>query len=517
MKKIRCFLCGFIILFVFFLFGCEKNLTVNFESSEGDVYETQTVQYDEKIDKPNDPIKEGHTFVGWFYSDERWNFATDVVTENMTLVGKWQINQYTITFDTDGGSIIDPLTKDYNAPIDIPENPTRAGYKFMGWDKEIPTNMPSENMTIKAIWEKRVLIGASGPLSGSTSFYGQAAKKGIELAIEEINAAGGINLNGEMVELELVDFYNDQAVEWIAANAVEELISQKADIIIGSITSGASESLIREAIKYGVPVITPTGTADRLTVGIGGEEREKRTNIFRACFYDSYQGKYMAKYTKNAGYTKAYVLFNNDDIYSVRLKDAYLAEAAVQGIQVEAVEYFRTTTDFTSYWYSILAGEYQCVYVPSYYESEKIYKILKTGYGAGYTGVCYGGDGWNELIQYVKEEEDTSFLENCFYTDHYFGASENPTVKKFIEAYRAKYNEEVPHAFAALAYDAVYIAKQAVEAAGSVEYAKVIEALTNGTFTNLVTSSTEFKFIDGNPEKTPAVITFKNGKEVDAK
>ena len=360
-----------------------------------------------------------------------------------------------------------------------------------------------------------IKIGSTGPLSGEASIYGQAVKKGLELAIEEINANGGVNVDGKMMEFELVDFINDEADAGKAATGLTKLISKKVDLIIGAVTSGATEGLINEAVKYGVPVITPTGTADKLTIGEDGNQRDQRANVFRACFYDSYQGKFMAKYTKEAGYDKAYVLFNNDDAYSVGLKNAYVAEAKNQGFDVVEVGYPKTTTDFASYWAPVLAGGYQCVYVPDYYEN--VYNILKTGYAAGFTGVCYGGDGWDGVIQQVKEGDDASFLANCFYTNHYFGGSENAAVKKFVEAYKAKYDGEVPVSFAALGYDAAYIAKQAIESAGSVDYAKVVEALTNGTFTGLVTSNEGFNFINGNPEKAATVITFKDGKEVEAK
>ena len=358
-----------------------------------------------------------------------------------------------------------------------------------------------------------IKLGSSGPLSGSASIYGQAVKKGIELAIEEINNAGGVNVNGKMKQLELVDFVNDEADAGKAASGLTSLISKKVDVVVGAVTSGATEGLINEAVKYGVPVITPTGTADKLTVGEDGNQRAERENVFRACFYDSYQGKFMAKYAKDAGYAKAYVLFNNDDAYSVGLKDAFVAEAKVQGVEVVAVGYPKTTTDFTSYWAPVMSGEFQCVYVPDYYEN--VYNILKTGYAAGYTGVCYGGDGWDGVIQQVKAGDDVSFLEKCFYTNHYFGGSESETVKKFVVAYGAKFDGEVPVSFAALGYDAVYIVKQAIEAAGSVDYEAVVKALTEGTFSGLVTSSTGFNFVNGNPEKAATVITFKDGKEVE--
>ena len=358
-----------------------------------------------------------------------------------------------------------------------------------------------------------IKIGSSGPLSGSVSIYGLAVKEGVELAIEEINAAGGVNVNGEMKKLELVDFVNDEADAKKAAAALTSLISKDVDVVVGAVTSGATEGLIAEAVKHGVPVITPTGTADKLTVGDNGDERDVRYNVFRACFFDSYQGTYMGQYAVEKGVKKAYVLYNNDEDYSKGLKDAFVETATAGNVEVNTAAYSKQDKDFNAFWVPILEGGYDCVYVPDYYEN--VYNILKTGYAKGYTGVCYGGDGWDGVIKQVKEGEDASFLENCFYTNHYFGESENPAVKTFVEKYQAKYGS-IPVSFAALGYDAVYIAKQAIEAAKSVEYDAVVEALTTGTFTGLVTSSEPFSFNNGNPEKAAVVITFKDGKEVEA-
>ena len=358
-----------------------------------------------------------------------------------------------------------------------------------------------------------IKIGSSGPLSGSVSIYGLAVKEGVELAVEEINAAGGVNVDGKMMKLELVDFVNDEADAKKAAAALTSLISKDVDVVVGAVTSGATEGLISEAVKHGVPVITPTGTADKLTIGDNGDEREVRYNIFRACFFDSYQGTYMGQYAAEKGVKKAYVLYNNDEDYSKGLKDAFVETATAGNVEVTTAAYSKQDKDFNAFWVPILEGGYDCVYVPDYYEN--VYNILKTGYAKGYTGVCYGGDGWDGVIKQVKEGEDASFLENCFYTNHYFGESENPAVKTFVEKYQAKYGS-IPVSFAALGYDAVYIAKQAIEAAKSVEYDAVVEALTTGTFTGLVTSSEPFSFNNGNPEKAAVVITFKDGKEVEA-
>lgn len=361
--------------------------------------------------------------------------------------------------------------------------------------------------------KETIKLGSAGPLSGSVSIYGLAVKEGVELAVEEINAAGGVNVNGEMKKFELVDFINDEADAKKSAAALTSLISKDVDVVVGAVTSGATEGLIAEAVKHGVPVITPTGTADKLTVGDNGDERDVRYNIFRACFYDSYQGTYMGQYAADQGVKKAYVLYNNDEDYSKGLKDAFVETATANNVNVVTAAYSKQDKDFNAFWVPILEGGYDCVYVPDYYEN--VYNILKTGYAKGYEGVCYGGDGWDGVIKQVKDGEDASFLENCFYTNHYFGESESPAVKTFVEKYQAKYGS-IPVSFAALGYDAVYIAKQAIEACGSVEYDAVVEALTTGTFSGLVTSSQPFTFNNGNPEKAAVVITFKDGKEVEA-
>lgn len=359
-----------------------------------------------------------------------------------------------------------------------------------------------------------IKIGSCGPLSGNASIYGEAVKKGITLAIDEINADGGVNVNGKMMKFELLDFINDEADATKAGTALTTLVGNGADIIVGAVTSGATDGLITKAVVEGIPVITPTGTTDKLTIGENGNDRQNRLNIFRACFYDSYQGEFMAKYANEQGLKKIYVLYNNDDDYSVGLKNPFVTTAKSLGITVDSAGYGAEVRDFNSYWDPIISGGYECVFIPDYYEN--VYNILKTGYSKGYKGICYGGDGWDGVVKQIKAGDDVSFLEKCYYTNHYFKLSEDLTIKNFVQKYQAKYNNEEPVSFAALGYDAVFIAKQAIEQAGSIDYDDVVAALTNGTFTDLVTSKTDFKFVNGNPDKTATIITFKNGQEIEA-
>ena len=118
----------------------------------GGTYATQIVQAGEKAIEPDVPSRQGYQFTDWYLDDTKYDFDT-AVTGDMTLTAKWTANSYTIAFDTNGGSDIDPITQDYGTQIAAPEAPTREGYTFIGWDKEIPTTMPAENMTVTAQWE----------------------------------------------------------------------------------------------------------------------------------------------------------------------------------------------------------------------------------------------------------------------------------------------------------------------------------------------------------------------------
>lgn len=131
--------------------------TVTFQSEGGSEVASQ-IRANTPADRPADPTKEGYTFIGWYNGESEWDFETPV-TADLTLTAKWQLNRYTITFDTAGGSEVPSITQDYGTAITAPANPTKTGYTFAGWDKTIPTTMPAGNMTITAQWtENRVIV-----------------------------------------------------------------------------------------------------------------------------------------------------------------------------------------------------------------------------------------------------------------------------------------------------------------------------------------------------------------------
>ena len=125
--------------------------TVTFQSEGGSEVASQ-IRANTPAAQPDNPTKEGHTFIGWYNGESEWDFEAPV-TADLTLTAKWQLNRYTITFDTAGGSEVPSITQDYGTAITPPAAPTRTGYTFAGWDREIPTAMPAENMTITAQWQ----------------------------------------------------------------------------------------------------------------------------------------------------------------------------------------------------------------------------------------------------------------------------------------------------------------------------------------------------------------------------
>ena len=122
--------------------------TITFDTNGGIEIAPITQDYGTEITAPDNPTRKGYTFKGW---DKK--IPKTMPAENITVKAQWEINQYTITFDTNGGSEIEPITQDYGTEITVPDNPTRKGYTFKGWDREIPETMPAENITVKAQWE----------------------------------------------------------------------------------------------------------------------------------------------------------------------------------------------------------------------------------------------------------------------------------------------------------------------------------------------------------------------------
>ena len=316
-----------------------------------------------------------------------------------------------------------------------------------------------------------ITLGMIGPLTGSVAVYGTHIENGVKLAIEEINAAGGVTLSDGAHQL-AVETKDDQGDATECVNAMNALISDGIQLVVGSATSGCTSAITSIANSEGVVMITPSGTADSLTTAMD--------YVFRTCFRDSFQGELAAQYALDEGYTKVGVVYCSADTYSAGLRDAFIAACADRGLDVVAEESVATMTevDYTNQFNKTVAAGAELVFTPFYYDVMGPY-LVPQARSAGFTGVLLGGDGVDSTETTIPDGADLSVYNDVYFVNHYSTELATSDVSKnFIESYEAKYGE-TPNNFDALAYDAVYVYKAAMEACGASDAASVQAALAD--------------------------------------
>ena len=316
-----------------------------------------------------------------------------------------------------------------------------------------------------------ITLGMIGPLTGSVAVYGTHIENGVKLAIEEINAAGGVTLSDGAHQL-AVETKDDQGDATECVNAMNALISDGIQLVVGSATSGCTSAITSIANSEGVVMITPSGTADSLTTAMD--------YVFRTCFRDSFQGELAAQYALDEGYTKVGVVYCSADTYSAGLRDAFIAACADRGLDVVAEESVATMTevDYTNQFNKMVAAGAELVFTPFYYDVMGPY-LVPQARSAGFTGVLLGGDGVDSTETPIPDGADLSVYNDVYFVNHYSTELATSDVSKnFIESYEAKYGE-TPNNFDALAYDAVYVYKAAMEACGASDAASVQAALAD--------------------------------------
>ena len=316
-----------------------------------------------------------------------------------------------------------------------------------------------------------ITLGMIGPLTGSVAVYGTHIENGVKLAIEEINAAGGVTLSDGAHQL-AVETKDDQGDATECVNAMNALISDGIQLVVGSATSGCTSAITSIANSEGVVMITPSGTADSLTTAMD--------YVFRTCFRDSFQGELAAQYALDEGYTKVGVVYCSADTYSAGLRDAFIAACADRGLDVVAEESVATMTevDYTNQFNKMVAAGAELVFTPFYYDVMGPY-LVPQARSAGFTGVLLGGDGVDSTETTIPDGADLSVYNDVYFVNHYSTELATSDVSKnFIESYEAKYGE-IPNNFDALAYDAVYVYKAAMEACGASDAASVQAALAD--------------------------------------
>lgn len=332
-----------------------------------------------------------------------------------------------------------------------------------------------------------ITIGGIFPLSGGVAVYGVECKKGIDLAIEEINAAGGV-LGQNLVLISEDDEGNpDKTV-----NAFTKLTTKnKVKLVIGSLTSGCTKAITTRAQASKIIQIAPAATAADIT--------DAGNYIFRTCFIDPFQGTVGGKFSaENLGCKNAAILYDIGNDYSVGLTDNFVAAFEKAGGKIVAKESYATNDkDFNAQITKIKNANPDVVYLPDYYGTVAL--IAKQLRAQGINTPIVGADGWDGLHENAGDE-----VLNGFYSNHYAADSTDPAVVKYVTNFKAKYGTE-PNSFAALGYDSVYLLKDAIEKAGGVKDIAKVRAALEAADGSYVTGNLKFDS-KRNPIKSAVMV-----------
>ena len=294
-------------------------------------------------------------------------------------------------------------------------------------------------------------IGGCGPLTGGAAVYGIAVQRGAQIAVDEINAAGGIN--GVQIAYNFADDEHDAEK---AVNAYNTLKDWGMQLFMGTVTSGPCVAVVEKTNEDNIYQITPSGSA---------VDCIKYPNAFRVCFSDPGQGGKSAQYIgENKIASKVAVIYDSSDVYSTGIYETFAAGAAEYGIEIVAAEAFTADnkTDFTIQLQKAKDNGAELVFLPIYYSEAAL--ILSQANSMGYAPMFFGCDGLDGILS--VEDFDTTLAEGVMLLTPFAADAEDEATKSFVAAYNEAYGE-TPIQFAADAYDAIYIIKAALEKCGA--------------------------------------------------
>jgi branched-chain amino acid transport system substrate-binding protein len=350
----------------------------------------------------------------------------------------------------------------------------------------------------KASSGNEILVGEYGSLTGGIATFGISTRDGSQQAFDEINAAGGVL--GKKIRLMVED---DQSKPEEVGTVVTKLINQRhVTSMLGHVASSYSLAAAPICQANKVPMITPSSTNPRVTQ-IGDY-------IFRVCFMDNFQGAVMAKFawdTLKAKRVAILVDIRND--YSVGLQGVFREQFKSRGGQIVAEQSFsQGDSDFHAQLTQIKSTNPDAIYVPGYYT--EVGTIAHQAKELGLNAPLLGGDGWDSPKLW---EIGGTALNGCYFSDHYSTDDPSPAVQKFVNDYKKRYNNQLPDALAALAYDAAKILADAMTRAGSTDGTKVRDAIAATKDYQGVTGKITIG-PDRNAVKPAVVLKVENGKYV---
>ncbi len=349
-------------------------------------------------------------------------------------------------------------------------------------------------------------IGAIGPLTGGAAAYGNAVCNAAELAVSEINANGGIN--GYQVEYSKED---DELNAEKSVNAYNTLKDWGMQFLVGSTTSACSIAVSEYTKNDNMFQLTPSGSA---------VDCVKYDNVFRVCFSDPNQGIASAQYISDHNLaTKVGIIYDSSDVYSNGIYQKFTEESAGKNYEIVSAEAFTqdNNTDFSVQLQKAKDAGADLVFLPIYYKDASL--ILTQANTMGYSPVFFGVDGLDGIL--TVDNFDTALAEGVMLLTPFAADATDDLTVNFVSQYQAKYGE-VPNQFAADAYDAVYIIKQAIEAKNLTPDMSVSDlcesmktAMTEIEATGLTSSKMTWE-ASGEPNKEPKAVVIQNGVYVSA-
>lgn len=292
-------------------------------------------------------------------------------------------------------------------------------------------------------------IGGIGPTTGATAIYGTAVKNGAQIAVDEINAAGGIN--GKQIEYRFEDDQNDAEK---AVNAYNTLKDWGMQMLVGTTTTAPCIAVAGKTASDNLFQITPSASAPSVLSSGNG-------NIFQVCFTDPNQGIASAQYiAENKLAKKIGIIYDSSDVYSSGIEEKFEAEAKDKGLQIVSKAAFTadSKTDFGTQLQKAKDAGADLLFLPIYYQETSI--ILKQADTMGYKPKFFGVDGMDGIL--TVENFDTKLAEDVMLLTPFAADAKDKTVQNFVKTYKEKY-KDTPNQFAADSYDAVYALKAAIE------------------------------------------------------
>lgn len=347
-----------------------------------------------------------------------------------------------------------------------------------------------------------IKIGLTGPLTGPYAIYGTAAAYGAEIAVEEINAKGGIQFEFK--------YSDDEGDGEKAVNAYNYLVDWGLDVFVGTVTSGACISVAAVTSEDRVFTLTPSASSTDVTAG--------NNNVFQVCFSDPNQGTGSARYiASNMPGSKIAIIYRNDDAYSQGIRDTFFAEAAAQNLEIvyEGTFTENTQTDFNVQLTAARTAEADLIFLPIYYTPAAV--IFSQANQMGYAPTFFGVDGMDGIL--TAENFDVTLAEGVFLLTPFSADATDELTQNFVAKYQEKHGE-IPNQFAADGYDAVYILAQAIEEAGITAdmskeemCEKLIAVMPTITYSGLTGQGLTWD-AEGQVSKDPLAVVIKDGTYV---